>query len=53
MNEGKRCKMHSAELKAKAGPEALRGLQAANEIGQQCGLHPVLCGSGIKKFRSG
>ncbi len=42
MAEAKKRKVHSAELKAKVGLEALRGLKTANEIAQQHGVHPVM-----------
>jgi transposase len=50
MSEGKKRKTHSAELKAKVGLEAVRGLKTANEIAQQYGVHPVLVGQWKKEI---
>lgn len=44
MGEAKKRKVHSAELKAKVGLEAIRGLKTTNEIGQEYGVHPVQVG---------
>jgi len=41
MNETKKRKLHSPDLKAKIGLEALRGVKTINEIGQAHGVHPV------------
>lgn len=41
MSETKKRKLHSPELKAKVGLEALRGVKTTNEIGQAYGIHPV------------
>ena len=41
MSEAKKRKVHNPEFKAKVGLEALRGLKTINEIGQECGVHPV------------
>lgn len=50
MSEGKKRKVHSAEFKAKVGPEAVRGAKTINEIGQQYGVHPVLVGQWKKEI---
>lgn len=42
MAEAKKRKVHSAELKAKVGLEAVRGLKTVNEIAQQHCVHPVM-----------
>jgi transposase len=42
MAEIKKRKAHSAELKAKVGLEAVRGLKTVNEIAQLHGVHPAL-----------
>lgn len=44
MSETKKRKSHSAELKARVGLEALRGVKTINEIGQEYGVHPVQVG---------
>ena len=44
MSEAKKRKLHSSELKAKVGLEALRGVKTINEIGQAHGVHPVQVG---------
>lgn len=50
MSEVKKRKTHSAELKAKVGLEAVRGLKTANELAQQYGVHPVLVGQWKKEI---
>lgn len=42
MTEVRKRKVHSAVFKAKAGMEVVRWVKALNEIGQQCGVHPVV-----------
>jgi len=44
MMEGRKRKVHSAELKAKVGLEAVRGEKTINEIGQRYEVHPVVVG---------
>lgn len=44
MSDAKKRKCHSLEFKAKVGLEALRGVRAINEIGQEYGVHPVQVG---------
>jgi transposase len=41
MSQSKKRKVHLPEFKAKVGLEALRGVKTINEIGQECGAHPV------------
>ena len=41
MSEVKKRQVHSPQLKAKVGLEAVRGVKTINEIGQQYGVHPV------------
>ncbi len=50
MAEGKKRKVHSAELKAKVGLEAVRGVKTINEIGQRYEVHPVLVGQWKKEI---
>lgn len=50
MNEVKSRKVHSAQLKAKVGLEALRGVKTINEIGQHYGVHPVQVGQWKKEI---
>ena len=50
MSEGKKRTVHSAEFKAKVGMEAVRGVKALNEIGQQYGVHPVVVGQWKKEL---
>jgi transposase-like protein len=40
MKAAKQRQVHSPEFKAKVGLEALRGMKAVNEIGQEYGVHP-------------
>ena len=44
MGEAKKRKVHAAEIKAKVGQEALRGVKTINEIGLDFGVHPVQLG---------
>jgi transposase-like protein len=44
MSEVKKRKIPPAELKAKIGLEAIRGLKTLNEIAQEYGVHPVQVG---------
>ncbi len=41
MSETKKRKVHTPELKAKVGLEAVRGMKTVNEIGQEYGVHPA------------
>ena len=51
MSEAKKRKSHPAELKAKVGLEALRGVKTINEIGQDYGVHPVQVGQWKKAIQ--
>jgi transposase len=51
MSEAKSRKVHSPELKAKVGLEALRGLKTLNEIGQEYGVHPIQVGQWKKEIQ--
>lgn len=51
MREAKTRKYHSPELKAKVGLEAVRGVKAINEIGQEYGVHPVQVGQWKKAIQ--
>ena len=44
MNEVKKRKVPSPDLKAKIGLEAIRGVKTLNEIAQEFGVHPVQVG---------
>jgi len=44
MSETKKRKIHSPELKARVGLEALRGIKTINEIGLAYGVHPIQVG---------
>lgn len=44
MGEAKKWKVHSPELKAKVGLEALRGVESINEIGQEYDVYPFQVG---------
>ena len=44
-------KVHRPEFKAKVGLEALKGLKAINEIGQEYGVHPVQVGQWKKAIQ--
>ena len=50
MAEAKKRKVHSAELKAKVGLEAVRGLKTVNEIAQQHCVHPVMVSQWTKEI---
>lgn len=52
MGEAKKRKVHSPELKAKVGLEALRGVESINEIGQEYDVYPFQVGQ-WKKGNSG
>jgi transposase len=41
VSDTKKRKVHSAELKAKVGLQALSGLQTINQVAQDNGVHPV------------
>ncbi len=51
MSETKKRKSHTAELKARVGLEALRGIKTINEIGQEYGVHPVQVGQWKKAIQ--
>ncbi len=51
MSETKKRKSHTAELKARVGLEALRGINTINEIGQEYGVHPVQVGQWKKAIQ--
>ena len=51
MSEKKKRKVHTAEFKAKAGLEALKGVKTINEIGQEYGVHPVQVGQWKKAIQ--
>ena len=51
MSEKKRRKVHSPELKAKVGLEALTGVKTINGIGQEYGVHPVQVGQWKKAIQ--
>ena len=51
MSEVKTRKVHTAEYRAKVGPEALRGVMTINEIGQEHGVHPVQVGQRIQAIQ--
>ncbi len=51
MSESKRRKVHSPELKAKVGLEAVREMKTINEIGQMYGVHPVQVGKWKKQIK--
>ena len=51
MSEKKRRKVHSPELKAKVGLEALKGVKTINGIGQEHGVHPVQVGQWKKAIQ--
>ncbi|VFM98331.1 MAG: Transposase and inactivated derivatives [Candidatus Kentron sp. G] len=51
MTEKKKRKVHSPEYKAKVGLEALKGVKAINEIGQEYGVHPVQVGQWKKAIQ--
>ncbi len=53
MSETKKRKLHSPELKAKVGLDALQGLKMVNAIGQQYGVHPVTVGQWKKEIQEG
>ena len=44
MSEAKKRKVHTPELKAKVGLEAVRGMKTINEIGLEYGVLPVQVG---------
>jgi len=51
MSEAKKRKVHTPEFKAKVGLEAVRGVKTINEIGQECGVHPVQVGQWKKEIQ--
>jgi transposase-like protein len=51
MSETQKRKVHSPELKAKVGLEAVRGLKTINEIAQEYGVHPVQVGQWKKAIQ--
>lgn len=50
MSEKKR-KSFSSEFKAKVALEAIQGIKTLNEIGQECGVHPVQVGKWKKELQ--
>jgi len=51
MSEAKKRKVHTPELKAKVGLEALLGVKTINEIGQEYCVHPVQVGQWKKEIQ--
>lgn len=50
MSEVKKRKVHTPELKAKVGLEAVRGVKTISEIAQAYGVHPQLVGQWKKEI---
>lgn len=50
MTEVKKRKVHTPELKAKVGLEAVRGVKTISEIAQAYGVHPQLVGQWKKEI---
>jgi transposase-like protein len=50
MSETKKRKVHTPELKAKVGLEAVRGMKTITEIAQAYGVHPQLVGQWKKEI---
>lgn len=50
MSEIKKRKVHTPELKAKVGLEAVRGVKTISEIAQAYGVHPQLVGQWKKEI---
>ncbi|HWW70187.1 MAG TPA: IS3 family transposase [Duganella sp.] len=50
MSETKKRKVHTPELKAKVGLEAVRGVKTISEIAQAYGVHPQLVGQWKKEI---
>ncbi len=50
MSETKKRKVHTPELKAKVGLEAVRGVKSISEIAQAYGVHPQLVGQWKKEI---
>lgn len=42
MAESNKCKVHSADFKAKVALEAVRGVMTINEVVQKFGVHPMM-----------
>ena len=51
MSETKKRKIHTQELKAKVGLEALRGVKTTTQIGQDYDVHPVQVGLWKKEIQ--
>ena len=52
MKEVKKRKAQLPEFKVKVGLEALRGEKTVNQIGQECGVHPVQVGQWRKEIQA-
>jgi transposase len=52
MSETKKRTVHTAELKAKVGLEAVRGVKTINEIAQEFGVHPVQVGQWKREIQA-
>jgi transposase len=50
MSEVRKRKVHTPELKAKVGLEAVRGVKTISEIAQAYGVHPQLVGQWKKEI---
>jgi transposase-like protein len=50
MSETKKRKVHTPELKAKVGLEAMRGVKTITEVAQAYGVHPQLVGQWKKEI---
>jgi transposase len=51
MSESKQRQVHTPELKARFGLEAIRGIKTLNEIALEFGVHPVQVGQGKKEIQ--
>ena len=51
MSETKRRKLHTPELKAKLGLEAISGVKTIHQIAQENGVHPVQIGQWKKEIK--
>ncbi len=51
MSGSKTRKIHTPELKARVGLEAIQGLKTVNEIGREYGVHPMLVGKWKKAIQ--
>lgn len=50
MGEARKCKVHTAEFKAKVGLEAVRDVKTITEIAHTYGVHPQLVGQWTKEI---